>query len=82
MLVNIAAVTCTDDKTHHKTITPVLQEEFRIMTSTGATAMVFLNQEKAQLWMVEQRQKFGATAPTMRLVRRSIIQFDEEIGCV
>ena len=43
MLVNIAAVTCTDDKTHQKTITPVLQEEFRIMTSTGATAMVFLN---------------------------------------
>ena len=44
--------------------------------------MVFLNQEKAQLWMVKQRQKFGSTAPSMRLVRRSIIQFDEEIGCV
>ena len=82
MLVNIAAVTCTDDKTHHKTITPVLQEEFRIMTSTGATAMVFLNQEKAQLWMEEQRHKFGATAPSMKLVRRTTIQFDEELGNV
>lgn len=82
MLVNIAAVTCTDDKTHHKTITPVLQEEFRIMTSTGATAIVFLNQEKAQVWMVEQRQRFGSTAPSMKLVRRTTIQFDEELGNV
>ena len=79
MLVNIAVI--NDDKTP-KAAAPNFSEEFRIMTSTGATAMVFLNQEKAQLWMVEQRQKFGSTAPSMRLVRRSIIQFDEEIGCV
>ena len=79
MLVDIAVI--NDDKTP-QVATPTFSEEFRIMTSTGATAMVFLNQEKAQLWMVEQRQKFGSTAPSMRLVRRSIIQFDEEIGCV
>ena len=79
MLVNIAVI--NDDKTP-QAATPTFSEEFRIMTSIGATAMVFLNQEKAQLWMVKQRQKFGSTAPSMRLVRRSIIQFDEEIGCV
>ena len=79
MLVNIAVI--ADDKTP-KAATPTFSEEFRIMTSTGATAMVFLNQEKAQTWMEEQRHKFGATAPSMKLVRRTTIQFDEELGNV
>lgn len=79
MLVNIAVI--NDDKTP-QAATPTFSEEFRIMTSIGATAMVFLNQEKAQTWMEEQRLKFGAKAPSMKLVRRTTIQFDEELGNV
>lgn len=79
MLVDIAVI--NDDKTP-QVATPTFSEEFRIMTSMGATARVFLNQEKAQTWMEEQRLKFGATAPSMKLVRRTTIQFDEELGNV
>lgn len=74
MMAEIASIP-SDGKTQVKTS----QIEYRITSSRGATAMVFLDPEKALAWAQNQRDKFGDRAPSMKITKRVTVQIEEEV---